>query len=153
MHPEMWSDPVEKEVVVPVSEYRVFDRSYNDSLEKGFCLFGDVDEDQVWIREVVLVEDPESQSAGSVDFDCVGEVGGRWKQLLLSSEYNFLGTAHTHPDYARLSRVDARNLGSSWWWASIRGIFSGNELSFFAYGDPVEKMEMDFVSVGADYRA
>jgi len=60
MHPEMWSEPVEKEVVVPVSEYRVFDRSYNESLEKGFCLFGDIDEDQVRLREVDLVEDPEA---------------------------------------------------------------------------------------------
>lgn len=153
MHPEMWSEPVDKEVVVPVVEYRVFDRAYNESLEKGFCIFGDIDEDSIRIRDVDLVEDPQSQSSGSVSFNCLGEIRDRWKRLLLSSEYNFLGTAHTHPDVARLSRVDARNLGASWWWTSIRGVFKGNQLNFYAFGDPVEGMEKRFVSVGADYRA
>ncbi|MFU1780269.1 hypothetical protein ACM16X_02685 [Haloarcula japonica] len=153
MHPEMWSDQVEKKVVVPEVEYDVFQRRYNESVENGFCLFGDVDEDIVLVREVEWVEDPEIQRKGRIRFDCIKAMKKNWRRLLFSSDFNFLGTVHTHPSGAYLSRADARNLGSSWWHKSVKGVFDGRELNFFSYGEPGEALEMSVISFGGWYRA
>lgn len=125
------------EVVVSEEQVDVFDQHYTTELENGFCLYGNVEDEQVVVDEVVPVDEPRKQSRGSISFTCVPETLNRLPKLLTHGDFGFLGIVHTHPSGSpRLSRSDAAILGSTFYLVKISGIYNGDEVEFYSFDDP-----------------
>lgn len=144
---DMVSDGSEKSVVLSSNEFQVIESSYNGSLEKRYCLYGKVNQDIVVVKDVVEDVDPISATNVSVRSDCITETVDRLPQLLLRSDYNFVGRAHTHPrsSTASLSKADVRTQSMWWMFRDIQGVYNGDMLEFYSIDEPGERMDSEVV--------
>jgi proteasome lid subunit RPN8/RPN11 len=126
------------EVVISEEQVDVFDQHYTTELENGFCLYGEVEEEQVVVDEVVYVDDPLKQSRGAISFTCIPETLERLPKLLTHGDFEFLGVVHTHPSGSpRLSLTDAANtLGMARAFVKVSGVYNGDRVDFYTFEDP-----------------
>lgn len=134
------------EIVISNEDMVQLNDRYNESLEKGFCLFGSVSNGSVQVRQMDFVNTPSNASEGSVSFACRDEIWSRRKELVLNGSYMFLGRVHTHPDTShRLSFRDIHNFGR---WSSlsvVHGVYDGEQLNFWSHDDLHDELELDVV--------
>jgi len=133
----------EYEVVISEKQVDVFDQYYTEEMENGFCLYGEVEDEQVIVDEVVYVNEPRKQSKGAISFTCIPETLDRLPKLLTHGDFGFLGTVHTHPESDRLSLMDAANtLGVGRVFVKVSGIYNGNQVEFYTFEDPRFPMQL-----------
>ena len=143
IHPGMLENGSSYEVVISEHQIQTFDQHYTKQLENGFCLYGEIEDQQVVIDEVVYVDEPRQQSKGSISFTCIPETLERLPELLKRDDFGFLGIVHTHPSGSpRLSRSDAAMLGASWYFVRVSGIYNGEQVEFYAFEDPRYSMPL-----------
>jgi proteasome lid subunit RPN8/RPN11 len=137
IHPGMLENGSSYEVVISEQQIQTFDQHYTTELENGFCLYGEIEDQQVVIDEVVYVDKPRQQSKGAISFTCIPETLERLPELVKQGDLGFLGIVHTHPSgSSRLSRSDAAMLGASWYFVRVSGIYNGDRVEFYAFEDP-----------------
>jgi proteasome lid subunit RPN8/RPN11 len=125
------------EVVISENQLQTFDQYYTTEVENGFCLYGDIEDKQVVIDDVVYVDDPWKQTRTSMKFSCIPETLERLPQLLKQGDFGFLGIVHTHPSgSASLSDSDAAMLGATWYFTKISGVYNGEQVEFYSFEDP-----------------
>mgnify|MGYP000680990318 CR=1 FL=1 len=139
----MWEDGSQYEVVISEEQIDVFDQYYTEEMENGFCLYGEVEDEQVIVDEVVYVDEPRKQSGGAISFTCIPETVDRLPELLTHGDFSFLGIVHTHPESSRLSLMDAANtLGVGRVFVKVSGIYNGNQVEFYTFEDPRFPMQL-----------
>jgi proteasome lid subunit RPN8/RPN11 len=112
-------------------------------MENGFCLYGEVEDEQVVVDEVVYVDDPWEQTPTSMRFTCIPETLDRLPELLMQGDFGFLGIVHTHPSgSARLSSTDAAMLGGTFYLVKVSGVYNGDRLEFYTIDDPRVSMPL-----------
>lgn len=117
--------------------------SYNESVEKGWCMFGEINGSEVMVEDMDFVENPVNQSKGSLRTYCLDEIDSK-KFRLLSPDYNFLGLTHTHPDSShRLSFRDIHTFGKASMFVDVMGVYDGEELNFWSNGELHDELELD----------
>lgn len=133
----MWEDGSSYEVVISEEEIQTFDQHYTEELENGFCLYGEIENEQVVVDEVIYVDEPRNQSRGAISFTCVPETLERLPKLLKQGDFGFLGIVHTHPRSSQLSLKDAANtLGMGRIFIKVSGVYNGNQVEFYTFEDP-----------------
>lgn len=105
--------------------------NYNEDLENGFCLFGQVDGNKVMVEDVEFVDNPWSQSKYSMRFNCVPQLAVRSGDLVQDYDYKFVGAIHTHPVTPSLSRVDQEMFRKAQGLIKVFGVFNGDSLRMY----------------------
>lgn len=124
----------------------MLDDRYNESVEKGFCLFGSVRNGSVVVREIDYVESPLDSGEGFVSFSCKDEISSRLDKMALNGSYKFLGRVHTHPDSSdRLSFADMHSFGRWSGFSVVHGVFDGEQLNFWSHDDLHGELGLDVV--------
>ena len=106
-------------------------QNYNQSVENGFCLFGSIDGSEVVVQDVEFVDNPWSQSKHAMSFSCIPQILVRSNDLVLDSDYRFLGIIHTHPNTAYLSDVDQNTFSKVESVVELFGVYNGDVLNVF----------------------
>jgi proteasome lid subunit RPN8/RPN11 len=114
------------------SHVQWLDENYNESVENGFCLFGEIQGSEVVVEQVELVDNPFRQSEGSMKLTCLPQIFVRSKKLLLNKEYRFVGLIHTHPEHAALSRLDRRTFSKFDSVLSVFGVYNGDRVAMYS---------------------
>lgn len=147
IHMGMLENGSSYDVVISEEQVDIFDQHYTTELENGFCLYGEVERQQVVVDEVVYVDEPEKQSRGAISFTCIPETLDRLPKLLRQGDFGFLGIVHTHPSGSpRLSRSDAAMLGASWYFVRVSGVYNGEQIEFYTFEDPRYPMPLQVYS-------
>jgi len=147
IHMGMLENGSSYEVEISEDQVEIFEQHYTQDEENGFCLYGEIEDQQVVIDEVVYVDEPRQQSKGSISFTCIPETLERLPELLKQGDFGFLGIVHTHPSGSpRLSRSDAAMLGASWYFVRVSGIYNGDRVEFYAFEDPRYSMPLQVSS-------
>lgn len=117
-------------------------QNYNESVENGFCLFGSVDGSDFVVEDLEFVDSPWSQSKHAMSFSCIPQILVRSSDLVLDSDYRFLGIIHTHPNTDYLSEVDQNTFSKVESVVELFGVYNGEELNVFDTpgGLPVSKL-------------
>ena len=120
-------------VEVSESELQVVKSEYDSSLEKGFCVYGYANGENISVKEIVHDNEPLVQEKDRVSFLCIDETIDRLPKLM-TSRYSLVGNIHTHPDHSRakLSRGDAFAFGGIWYLQDTFGVYNGDRLEFFS---------------------
>ena len=143
IHMGMWEDGSNYELVISEEQVDIFDQHYTQDEENGFCLYGEIEDKQIVVDEVVYVDEPRQQSKGAISFTCIPETLRRLPELVKQGDLGFLGIVHTHPSGSpRLSRSDAAMLGASWYFVKVSGIYNGDRVEFYAFEDPRYSMPL-----------
>lgn len=116
--------------------------NYNEEVENGFCLLGQVDGSKFIVEDVEFVDNPWSHSKYSMRFNCVPQILVRSSQLVMDGDYRFLGIVHTHPNTASPSSVDLETFGKVDEVVELFGVYNGKDLNVYDRpgGDPVLKL-------------
>jgi len=111
-------------------------------MENAFCLFGHVDVDEVVVERVEYVDNPFSQTDGSMIFTCVPQILARSGRLIMDDEFSFVGAVHTHPDGVRLSSIDRDTFQMADPVVETWGVYNGSRLSMYADPGSLEGMHV-----------
>ena len=114
------------------SHLQWLDENYNESMENGFCLFGEIDGKEVVVEHVEFVDNPFSQSKHSMKVSCLPQIFVRSGQLLLDSDYRLVGFIHTHPEYAALSGNDRDMFRKVDPFLSVFGVYDGDRIAMYS---------------------
>lgn len=116
--------------------------NYNEEVENGFCLFGQVDGSKFIVEDVEFVDNPWSQSKDSMSFSCIPQITVRSNDLVSDEAYRFLGILHTHPNTASPSLVDLNTFNKVDEAVELFGVYNGEELNVYDRpgGPPIKKL-------------
>ena len=121
---------------------------YNESVEKGYCLFGEINGSEVRVLDMDHVDNPSHQSRGSIRMDCLDEIWVRKGELGFRSGYIYLGKVHTHPDSShRMSFRDVHTFGGNFFYERVAGVYDGGQLNFWGHAGvkPSDDLELRVV--------
>ena len=139
---EMGYDDDDRTVVVDSDDVAVFERTYRQNREEGWCLYGSINETHVRIDDVIHA-DPLSKSADRIEFTCAGETAD---QLLARENARLIGTVHSHPskNHSRLSRVDTMTWGRTSPVVKVMGVYTeADGVEFFTVRSMMHPLEKD----------
>ena len=105
-------------------------------------MFGHVDVDEVVVERVEYVDNPFSQTDGSMIFTCVPQILARSGRLIMDDEFSFVGAVHTHPDGVRLSSIDRDTFQMADPVVETWGVYNGSRLSMYADPGSLEGMHV-----------
>lgn len=144
IHMGMLENGSSYEVVISGEQVDVFGQCYTEELEQGFCLYGEIEDEQVVVDEVVYVDDPMKQSRTAIEFTCIPETLERLPRLLKQGDFGFVGAVHSHPSSGipQLSTNDAAILGTTWFVQKVSGIYNGDRVEFYTFEDPRAMMPL-----------
>jgi len=114
--------------------------NYNQSVENGFCLFGQVQEEKVVVEQVEFVDNPVRQSYMGMSFTCIPQILARWQPLVSQEEYKLVGAIHTHPETAELSHRDLETFRFFDPVLSVFGVYNGDRLTMYLSPDQGQAM-------------
>jgi len=114
------------------SHVQWLDENYNESMENGFCLFGEIEGKEVKVQQVELIDNPLSQSRDGMSPTCLPQIYVRSGQLLLDGDYRFVGLIHTHSKYAALSDKDRTHFRVFDSVLSVYGVYNGERIAMYS---------------------
>lgn len=122
-------------------------RYYNTSEEKSYCLYGDVTENTIVIKESWLA-DIKANGEGYVIADCEGPTIMEFSKLATDSSYQLIGRVHTHPEWSRsdLSKVDISTMTLRSYYYPVSGVAMDDHIDYFTPGsidEPIQQVEVD----------
>lgn len=120
-----------KQIVITHDQYQKINSKYNQTMEKGFCMYGTINSKQIVIKEIDYVNNPLSEAPDHVNFLCIDETIKRLPELYLNPNYKLLGNIHTHPDSSYPSYADVYSMGFLALVQRTYGIYNGEDLNFF----------------------
>lgn len=130
-------------ISIPNSGMVELNDGYNESVEKAWCMFGEINGGEVFVKDMDFVENPINQSKDSLRTYCLSEIYSK-KFRLLSTDYNFLGLTHTHPDSShRLSFRDIHTFGKASFVVDVMGVYDGEELNYWSNGELHDELKLD----------
>lgn len=120
-----------KQVIISEKDYQIINKNYNSSIEKGFCLYGTINSEQIIIEEIDYVNQSLSSGQGYINFLCIRETIKRLPELYTNPHYKMIGNVHTHPVDPYPSYADVYSMGLLAPVQRTFGIYNGEKLNFF----------------------